>query len=158
MKSILFLLALGSSLSVAYANPGDPFQASCNSYGDEMGGNHCSFACAQMCEVNAQTFNQGSFTGVDRHQVAGTVKLESHLVIENYLALESDFQTTPGPDLRIVLRDSKGQLPDLTVATLDQTKGKQKYILNSSGSGYDEVVIHCAKYNVDFGVAKLGQN
>ena len=155
MKTILFALALSAYASLTYANPGDPARANCNTYGDDMGGNHCSFSCAQMCEVNAQILNQGSFSGVGGHQVAGTVKFEDIQGLGTYLSLESDFQTTPGPDLRIVLRDSKHVLQPFTVAMLDQVKGKQKYMLNASGAGYDEVVIYCAKYNVDFGIAKL---
>lgn len=154
MKLVLSMLVLQSGL--AFANTGDPYQSRCNT-GYFLGGNHCGFACPQMCDSDANITSRGTFVSVGQHQVKGTIMIEKHSIIGNYLALETDFQTDPGPDLRIVLRDSTGVNSPITVATLDQTNGttgKQKYSIGAV-DGYDEAVIYCAQYQVDFGVAKL---
>ena len=152
MKPVLFFLALGFSYSPAYANIGDPFQARCN-----MGGT-CSFACPAQCESGIQVLSQGEFASLGHHLVMGSVEIEQTPVTGLYLALGPGFETSQGPDLRIVLRDSSGIRPMTVVATLDQTTGAQKYALSLDEkvlANYDEVVIYCAKYHVDFGIAKL---
>ena len=107
---------------------------------------------------NAHAFSRGAFMPVsDKHMIQGDVTIAEQNG-KPYLFLQSDFRVTPGPDLRVVLRDSKGRNPMIIVAPLQATEGSQYYDLPVSADMlpmYDQVVIYCAKFHVDFGVAAI---
>lgn len=108
--------------------------------------------------ASANEIARGEFAPVDsRHMIQGSFSLhEDGAALK--LLFDSNFKVTAGPDLRIVLRDSKGQKPMVVVAPLAGNDGQQEYDLSafaSSISDFDEVLIYCAKYHVDFGVGKF---
>lgn len=99
----------------------------------------------------------GQFVSVGNHHVSGMVSLEERLE-GTFLALQEDFMSSSGPDLRLVLRDSTGQVPMRVIAPLHRFSGAQEYALNLTANElapFDEVVVYCAEFHVDFGIAKL---
>jgi hypothetical protein len=75
-----------------------------------------------------------------------------------FLVLADDFKTSPGPDLRFVLRDSEGAVSMAVVGPLAQFHGAQEYPLDLNEAElmpFDEVSVYCAKFHVDFGIAKI---
>ncbi|MGH9496910.1 MAG: DM13 domain-containing protein [Candidatus Sulfotelmatobacter sp.] len=79
----------------------------------------------------------------------------------------SDFTTSNGPDVHVVLAQSsdgnlqqkfvKGDLNSIELGLLKANQGDQNYGLPDSAdlSRYDAVVIYCERFHAVFGVAKL---
>jgi hypothetical protein len=79
----------------------------------------------------------------------------------------SDFTTSNGPDVHVVLAQSsdgnlqqtfvKGDLNSIELGLLKANQGDQNYDLPDSAdlSRYDAVVIYCERFHAVFGVAKL---
>lgn len=79
----------------------------------------------------------------------------------------SDFTTSNGPDVHVVLAQSsdgnlqqtfvKGHLNSIELGLLKANQGDQNYKLPDSAdlSRYDAVVIYCERFHAVFGVAKL---
>ena len=151
MKVLISVLALSLFTStISVADSADPFR--CNQ------SKSCSFACPQNCKMPRTELYRGTFAPSGPHQTEGTVRIEASSGMVTYLVLDSDFRTVAGPDLRIVLRDSSGLSAMRVLAPLLQVEGEQNYPLSLSAaelSGFDEVVIYCAKFHVDFGIAKI---
>jgi hypothetical protein len=104
-----------------------------------------------------QVVSEGAFASIGTHAVEGAARVEQR-ADGAYLVLSEDFNTVAGPDLRVVLRDSTGAMTMVVVAPLNGFQGIQEFALplNEAGlQGFDEVVIYCAKFHVDFGIAKL---
>lgn len=104
-----------------------------------------------------ESVEPGTFISIGNHQVEGSARLESR-ADGVYLVLEEDFMTVSGPDLRLVLRDSSNQKPMEVIAMLTAFQGLQEYKLSLSEEALqelDQVVVYCAKFHVDFGIAKL---
>ena len=101
---------------------------------------------------------QGTFKPVDtKHSIRGNFRFEKR---SNglFLKLGSNFKTTKGPDLRLVLRDSTGKTPMVILAPLTKFRGSQKYQLaltETELSQFNELVVYCAEFHVDFGVGTL---
>lgn len=99
----------------------------------------------------------GEFVSIGNHEVTGAVQIVSGPE-GAILLLSNDFMTSSGPDLRLVLRDSTGQAGMQVVAPLQQFQGAQQYMLELDEQTlalFDEVVVYCLKFHVDFGIAKL---
>lgn len=112
----------------------------------------------QAKDLDLAPVAQGVFKSADaKHSTAGSftvTKKASGLV----LTLDKSFSTSTGPDLRVVLRDSTGRNPMVVVSELKSFSGAQQYMLNLSEadlSKFNEVVIYCAKFHVDFGIASF---
>lgn len=79
----------------------------------------------------------------------------------------SDFMTSNGPDVHVVLAQSsdakvqqtfvKGDLKSIELGLLKANQGDQNYDLPDSAdlTRYDAVVIYCERFHAVFGVAKL---
>lgn len=149
-KQILALVALGLLTSLS-ASASQVYSRMCNQ------SKSCSFACPEYCNTSSEDVATGSFESIGNHKVVGSVRIEK--IIDNYfLTLNPDFSSATGPDLRVVLRDSRGITPMKIISILELSQGEQKYPLSLNSqelSLYDEVVIYCAKFHVDFGIAKL---
>ena len=124
-----------------------------------------SSACAKDNSSGASTTQAresaesmpGEFVSIGNHHVSGRVEIENRPE-GAVLLLKEDFMTSSGPDLRLVLRDSTGHVTMQIVSPLEQFQGAQEYALNLDAqtlSQFDEVVVYCAKFHVDFGIAKL---
>lgn len=119
-------------------------------------------ACADKDSSQNSNFQQqaatGAFSPVDNtHAIAGTLTVEKRAE-GVYLILNEDFMVSSGPDLRVVLRDSSQVAPMIIVDGLQAFQGRQEYLLPLTEEGvksFDQVVIYCAKFHVDFGIAGL---
>lgn len=101
--------------------------------------------------------NPGQFVSIGNHTVKGGVKIETRND-GSYLVIDDNFNSTAGPDLRLVLRDSSGNSQMQIVAPLAKTQGSQEYLLDLDSSllnQFNEVAVYCAKFHVDFGIAKI---
>ena len=99
----------------------------------------------------------GHFESVGAKQTSGDIVIHNKLG-KLHLRLAANFATQMGPDLRVVLRDSKGITPMVIVDALRGFTGEQEYELALSADdlkNFDQVVIYCAKFHVDFGIAQL---
>lgn len=122
-----------------------------------------NLACAEQQGVSTSEARHeaqstpGQFVSVGKHEVRGSVRIEVRPE-GAYLVLDPDFYSSNGPDLRVVLRDSKDMSVMQIIADLQQTQGAQEYPLNFNQgtlAQFDEVSIYCAKAHVDFGIARL---
>lgn len=99
----------------------------------------------------------GQFQSVGGKQTSGNLTIENKLG-GLYLRFAKNFKTDMGPDLRVLLRDSKGQTQMIEVASLKAFNGEQEFqlpVLQGDLSKFDQVVIYCMKFHVDFGVAQI---
>lgn len=107
--------------------------------------------------LKTETYRSGAFSPTGGHQTSGNVELIERQG-EIYLRLAENFDSQKGPDLRVVLRDSQLNRAMEVVAPLQSFKGAQEYKLNLSPgqiSDFDQAVIYCAKFHVDFAIATL---
>ncbi len=149
MKTSLLATAFFVFSTVAHGGVLDPY--GCNE------SRRCSFACPQFCEAEPREVRQGSFVSNGAHEVDGSVTIAGGR-FTSIVTLGPDFSSVAGPDLRVVLRDSTGVKEMKVLGPLNALQGEQKFMLNVSKNElaqYDEVVIYCARFSVDFGVAKL---
>lgn len=97
----------------------------------------------------------GMFESVGQKNTMGDVSVEQR-VDGLYLKFAANFKTDEGPDLRVVLRDSNGHQQMLILESLKMFKGQQEYKLPISKADlmkFDQVVIYCLEFHVDFGIA-----
>ena len=108
--------------------------------------------------ASARVVTMGKFMPTSSgHRIEGTFEIhkkEARLV----LVFNSDFNVDHGPDLRVVLRNSMNNIPMQIIAPLKQFEGEQAYELPLSEEellAFDQVVIYCAKFHVDFGIGNF---
>lgn len=79
-----------------------------------------------------------------------------------YITLSNDFKVTQGPDLFLMLRNSKNNSTGMfTITLLKQYAGGQMYKVNLSEQDlvkYDQVIIYCRRFSTLFGFAQLNFN
>lgn len=113
-------------------------------------------ASAQVAPT--QTLAQGTFQDADaHHHTQGAVQIEQR-GDRLFLILDNSFKTTQGPALGVVLRDSTNKTSMMIVAELQNFAGRQEYTLNIGAAmlqKFDQVIIYCIEYHVDFGTANL---
>jgi len=114
---------------------------------------------------DSQPLYTGLLTGVV-HPTSGRASIYQIDDGKQYLRL-TDFTTSNGPDVHVVLAQStdqnlskdivKGDLDSIELGLLKANQGDQNYDLpNSVDLGkYDAVVIYCVRFHAVFGVAKL---
>jgi hypothetical protein len=100
------------------------------------------------------------------HQTSGRATIYKSPDGKLYLRL-SDFTTSNGPDVHIVLARSddknleydlvKGNLDDIELGTLKGNQGDQNYSLPTSTNlnDYRAVVVYCERFHAVFGLARL---
>lgn len=113
--------------------------------------------------------SQPLFTGLlasRAHPTSGRVSIYQGSDGKRQLRL-TDFTTSNGPDVRVVLAQSadenvkqtflKSELASIELGPLKANQGDQNYGLPDSAdlTRDDTVVIYCARFHVIFGVAKL---
>lgn len=106
---------------------------------------------------NYSPIGTGSFVSVGTKMTKGELQVVEHGQ-EVHLKFSANFSTQEGPDLRVVLRDSTGAHQMIVVESLKSFSGAQEYVLPISKhalSNFDQVVIYCAEFHVDFGIATL---
>ncbi len=119
----------------------------------------CADGSGAMDSVQAAQAMPGQFVSVGSHAVVGTAKIEKREA-GTFLVFGDDFLSDAGPDLRLVLRDSTGVTMMEVVAPLKMVQGAQEYqisLANDLLAKFDEIVIYCAQFHVDFGIAKISQ-
>lgn len=79
-----------------------------------------------------------------------------------YINLDKNFRVTEGPDLFLMLRNTKnGSVGMPILAPLKQYSGAQMYRINLSEKDllkYDQVIIYCKRFSTLFGLAPLTFN
>jgi hypothetical protein len=100
------------------------------------------------------------------HQTSGRATIYKTPDGKQYLRL-TDFETSNGPDVHVVLARSDdksltqevvtGQLDSVELGSLRGNKGDQNYNLTASVDLhiYDAVVIYCERFHAIFGLARL---
>jgi len=100
------------------------------------------------------------------HQTSGRATIYKTADGKEYLRL-SDFTTSNGPDVHVVLVQAedkaldgevvKGKLESVELGTLKGNQGDQNYDLPASAdlSKYQAVAIYCERFHAIFGVARL---
>ena len=114
---------------------------------------------SSVVSANAATASTGKLHGNFVSAAAGHISEGAFQVVnrgpELFLDFDSSFKVTPGPDLRIVLRNSTDNSM-IIVDRLNATEGAQEYKLPftvNDAPKFDRVAIYCLKYNVNFGIA-----
>lgn len=117
---------------------------------------------------DAVVISQGSFEGAER-PTSGTVKI-AQSGQASQVVLDSDFNTSQGPDLKVILHRSDNLLPELAppafpieeddyvvLGVLRSFKGEQTYAIpvDVDLDAYGSVAIWCEKFNATFGAANL---
>jgi hypothetical protein len=101
---------------------------------------------------------EGKFVGQGLlHRIKGDINI---IQLDQSLTLNfsSDFKVTAGPDLRVVLRDSKNKHAMIVLEKLKSVDGAQSYLLPVNLqvlAEFDQISIYCQKFHVDFGVAEI---
>ncbi|KYG65808.1 hypothetical protein AZI86_01675 [Bdellovibrio bacteriovorus] len=116
----------------------------------------CDQDWLENCPISDENY-VGSFMPVGAKRTTGDLSIDQKMGKIN-LKFARNFETQHGPDLRVVLRDSSGVTPMIVVETLKAFKGEQEYMLPVSAeelTKFDQVVIYCAQFHVDFGIAKI---
>jgi Electron transfer DM13 len=102
------------------------------------------------------------------HPTSGRATIYKTADGKQYLRL-TDFSTSNGPDVHVVLAQSsdqnltkefvKGDLDSFELGSMKANQGDQNYDLPDSAdlNRYDDVVIYCERFNVVFGSAKLAK-
>ena len=111
-----------------------------------------------IAKQEKQVLTTSTFSPIDRtHDIEGSLKIEE-VGGKILLTLNDDFKVQRGPDLRVVLRDPCFPEEMVVVAKLTSFNGKQVYELPVSKEmlkDFSQVVIYCAKFHVDFGIADI---
>ncbi|WP_316506255.1 DM13 domain-containing protein [Nitrosopumilus sp.] len=99
----------------------------------------------------------GEFVGLVGHAAQGTAKIIQVGESENVFLRFENFEVTNGPDLRVYLTNSEGDVKSgVHLEKLKGSKGDQNYSLaNVDFEKYDAVVIYCQPFGVHFGQANL---
>lgn len=94
----------------------------------------------------------GSFSGHKNYKVRGSVKVEE--AGGKTTVKLSGFSTTRGPDLYIYVGNGS---PTKLIAKLKKTSGSQSYTLPAgmTAASFSSVHVHCKRYSVVFGTAKV---
>ena len=113
--------------------------------------------------VSESSDRTGSFQGADSgHQVSGTVEVYE-ADGTTYIEIDEDFETTPGPDLVVILY-AESEVPRaideedyVTIAELKEFPIGEAIALDEEieAGDYDSVAIWCRAFNVTFGFASL---
>jgi Electron transfer DM13 len=102
------------------------------------------------------------------HQTSGRATIYKTPDGKQYLRL-TDFETSNGPDVHVVLARSDdksltqevvtGQLDSVELGSLKGNQGDQNYDLTAAVDlqKYNAVVIYCEQFHAVFGVGRLGQ-
>ena len=102
---------------------------------------------SQASILNNTVVDYGQLNGSNiLHKAQGTASLVK-MNQQNYISVDNAFKVTAGPDLYLMLRNSKdnkvGMFP---VTSLTQYSGAQIYKVNLSDSElqkYDQIIIYC---------------
>ena len=103
----------------------------------------------------------GSFQEVTPgHPTSGLVEIIEHDQLGNFIVLQDDFETVPGPALYVVLHKSdnpQSYTPDnsVMIGVLKDAKGKQIYEIPAGVdlTQFNAVIIWCKEFDVTFGSA-----
>lgn len=111
---------------------------------------HSTFLQAQECVRTAQMQDGPDYT------ITGVATLEYLLDGTKTLKLNSDFNTSSGPDLDIYLTNAStvaASTEKVNLSALTSPSGAQNYTIPNSIAinEYDYIVIHCTQYNHHWG-------
>ncbi|OYZ23251.1 MAG: hypothetical protein B7Y39_05530 [Bdellovibrio sp. 28-41-41] len=112
--------------------------------------------------LNNSVVASGQFMGSDSmHKAQGQValvKMNQGL----YLNLAKEFKVTEGPDLFLMLRNSRNSKVGMFIVNpLKQYSGAQMYKVNLTEQDlikYDQVIVYCKRFSALFGSAALTFN
>ena len=112
-------------------------------------------AFAEKAAVNEIT---SSFTRADFfHNTEGTAKVITYDDGSQILQFESNFKSTPGPDIYVYLATDKQASGFVSLGKIQHNDGSQEYVIpvGTDLNKYDKVLIWCQAFGVLFGSADL---